>query len=90
MNPAPTCEWCGSFLSSEQNTKTTSFSPSKSFKIKGRGTVYVGYFEGSVKVGDSLKFNFNNNVINGTVKGIELDRKLIGSFEGKGEIEILI
>lgn len=56
----------------------------------GRGTVYVGYFEGNIKSGDSLKFNFNNSVINGIVKGIELERKLIDSFEGKGEIGVLI
>jgi hypothetical protein len=45
---------------------------------------------GSINVGDSLKFNFNNGVISGIVKGIEIDQKLIISFDGKGEIGILI
>ena len=90
MNPTPVCEWCGAILSSGQNSNISSFYPTNSFKLLFRGTVYFGYFEGSVKVGDSLKFNFNNSVINGIVKGIELDRKLIDSFEGKGDIGILI
>lgn len=67
MNPAPNCEWCGSILSSAQNSHTPSFSPTKIFKITGRGTV-----------------------INGRVKFIESDRKLIASFEGKCEIGIII
>ena len=90
-NPTPTCEWCGSALiAAAQNSSLSSFTPTKSFKILFRGTVYVGYFEGNIKVGDSLKFNFNNSVINSIVKGIEIERKLLNSFEGKGEIGILI
>ncbi len=58
-----TCEWCGATLSTEQNTVSSSFFPTKTYKILFRGTVYVGYFEGSIKVGDSLKFNFNNSVL---------------------------
>lgn len=90
MNPSLNCEWCGAKLSTEHNTDLSSFSPNKTYKILFRGTVYVGYFEGRIKVGDSLKFNFNNSVISGIVKGIEINRKLINSFDGKGEIGILI
>jgi hypothetical protein len=90
MNPAPLCEWCGSVLSREQNSSLSSFSPTDSYKVMFRGTVYVGCFEGTIKLGDSLKFNFNNSVINGIVKGIEIDRKLVNSYVGKGKIGILI
>lgn len=90
MNPAPLCEWCGSVLAASQNANLSSFSATRSYKILFRGTVYVGYFEGTIKVGDSLNFKFNNSVINGIVKGIEIERKLINAFEGKGEIGILI
>ena len=90
MNPAQNCEWCGAILLSEQNSSFSSFSPTRTYKILFRGTVYVGYFEGSIKVGDSLKFNFKNTIINGIVKGIEIERKTINLYEGKGEIGILI
>jgi len=90
MNLSTTCEWCGSILLTDQNIGLSSFSPTKTYKILFSGTVYIGYFEGSVKIGDSLKFIFKNSVISGIVKGIEINRTLINSYEGKGEIGILI
>ena len=77
----------------EQNSNLSLFYPSKSYNIrftKKNHPIFVGSFEGFIKTGDTIKFNFNNTLIDGIVIGIEKDQKFVNSFEGKGQIGIIM
>jgi hypothetical protein len=91
MNSDVNCEWCGALLNkSEQPVNTSGFDPISSIKLLFKGAMYLGDFSGSIRVGDPISFTFENRQLSGTVKGLEVNNKLVNSFHGEGVIGVLL
>jgi translation elongation factor EF-Tu-like GTPase len=90
LNSSSDCEWCGASLNLAEEYKGQHFVVTSTFNITGRGTVYVGDFEGKIKLGDIINLKLNGNQQSGEVKMIEHNKKLINSYEGKGILGLMI
>ena len=91
------CEWCGAVVihsNSNSNPNILSdfeFIPQKVLHIAGRGTVISGNLQkGIISMGDKLSFTNTLGTILISVSGIFANNKLEKSYNGIGEVGILI
>jgi hypothetical protein len=86
-NSITNCEWCGSNI----NIESKSFNAYKTSWMLFIGTLYEGYFEGKLNVGQKVTILYKNEVIEGVVERILTSQaEFIDSYEGKSPVCITI